>query len=218
VTAIPIIPHFVILEQPSDVAAGAFMTPPISVEVEDQFNNPVTKGFSPAKLSIVSAPTGAKITGNSVPLKAGIATFTKLSFKTAGAYSLQVTDSTTPLLTVIDFSVLPGPATKMVFATQPALDPPIIANLNATTVVELEDKFGNIAVDDTSAVSLILGVHPKNSILTGVLTENVIDGLATFTDLSVDDVPGTYTIKATDSNPLPPVTSKPIKIPLIQPG
>ncbi len=213
VTPIPISPHFEMLKQPADIALpGAFMTAPISVEVEDQFNHPVTKGFSLAKLSILTGPTGAKITGNTAPLKAGIATFTKLNLKTAGSYSLEVTDSTTPPLTLIDFNVLPGPAAKMVFATQPTLS--VVALIDTT--IELEDKFGNIAVNDTSAVSLAFAAHPKSSVLTGVLTENVIDGLATFTNLDPGDVAGTFTFKATDSNALPPATSKPFKFAPLQ--
>ena len=72
--------------------------------------------------------------------------------------------------------------------------------------VVLLDQFGNIATGDSSMVTLALGTHPKNATLTGNLTANVVNGIATFNNLIVNSS-ADFSLIATDNDGLPPITS-----------
>jgi hypothetical protein len=56
-----------------------------------------------------------------------------------------------------------------------------------------------VATNDTSQVTLSLGMHPASAVLSGTQSVAVVNGVATFNDLSLS-APGLYTLVATDSN------------------
>ena len=60
-------------------------------------------------------------------------------------------------------------------------------------------------------VPLSLATHPKNAVLSGTLTAPVVDGVATFNELSLN-VPGCYRLVAADSNAIPSITSPPFNV------
>jgi uncharacterized repeat protein (TIGR03803 family) len=189
--------------QPSDVAAGAKMSSPIVMDFEDQFGNILTTSHSVMKLSIVSGPTGAKLTGNTAPATRGVATFKNLEATKAGSYTLAVSDGAATPVTLMAYNVTPAAAAKAVFLTPPTgvtIDTPF------SVEVELVDKFGNVTTGDTSSITMALRTHPRNSLLGGTDTVAVSAGIADFTDLTVDTA-GPYTLLATDSGTAKPVTS-----------
>ena len=55
-------------------------------------------------------------------------------------------------------------------------------------------------------MTLSLGSHPKNGCLGGVLSATAIDGIATFTDLTIN-LSGAYTLIATDKTGLASIAS-----------
>jgi uncharacterized delta-60 repeat protein len=100
-------------------------------------------------------------------------------------------------------SDIPGPGYKMVLEAQPTDQ---TGESLPTVVVEIEDANGALASMDASTVTLTLSGGPAGATLDGTTTTTVMDGLATFDDVSVS-APGTgYTLTATDGN-LTPVTS-----------
>ena len=75
----------------------------------------------------------------------------------------------------------------------------------------LFDKYGNFAANDNSTVTLSLGTHPKNGALSGVLTAPVVNGIADFDNLSVNEE-GLYTLIASDSGGIPAIASWPFLV------
>jgi hypothetical protein len=77
--------------------------------------------------------------------------------------------------------------------------------------VAAQDAIGNIATGFTGNITLALGANPGNSPFLGTLTLAAVNGVATFTNLSVDVVANGYTIVATSAG-LTSATSAPFNI------
>lgn len=87
----------------------------------------------------------------------------------------------------------------LVFTTEPANGS--AAQTLAPIVVSVEDRLGNvITTDNTSQIHLALSVNTLN----GTTTQTVVNGVATFGDLSIDTVGTAYTLNATSVNVGPP--------------
>jgi hypothetical protein len=139
--------------------------------------------------------SGVKITGStSANVKNGQAVFSHLSLRTAGTYTLQASDGSLTPADSTPFTINPAAGKKLIFSTEPAAT----STTNTfSTQLEILDPYGNIAANDTSVVTLTLGSHPKDSTLSGILSDTPVDGLADFTGLSVSAA-GNYTLKAAD--------------------
>ncbi len=101
--------------------------------------------------------------------------------------------------------VVPGPATQLLFTTQPSDTSTGMALSPAVRVTE-EDAYGNVATGATDAVTVALGTNPGGATLAGTTTEAAVVGVATFSDLSVDKAGSGYTLVAR-AGALPSVTS-----------
>src|SRR5262249_1880000 len=92
-------------------------------------------------------------------------------------------------------SVDPAAADHLVFLQQPA-DTAAGQTLTAVTVAVV-DQFGNILTGDNSdTVTLSLSANPGGGTLSGTLTVAVVNGVATFSDLSIDQAGDGYTLHA----------------------
>jgi hypothetical protein len=94
-TVSPSVPdQLVFLQQPTGASAGSAISPAVSVEIEDQFDNVVTTDTASISMSVFSGPG---VFNNSSTISAdasnGVATFNNLILNTAGSYQLQATDS-----------------------------------------------------------------------------------------------------------------------------
>jgi len=92
--------------------------------------------------------------------------------------------------------ISPAAATHLFFRRVPCF-----TSQGQTFILQLVllDQYGNVATNDTSEVTLSLGKHPASGVLSGTLSVAVVNGVATFKDLSLS-APGLYTLVATDSN------------------
>jgi hypothetical protein len=98
---------------PGGAFAGSVISPPITVDVEDQFGNIVTTDNSNVTLSIESGP--GSLTGNlTVAAVNGVATFTGLSLSAVGTYVLSAKDSNANL-TVGTSGALPVSAPAQIY-------------------------------------------------------------------------------------------------------
>jgi ABC-type transport system involved in cytochrome c biogenesis permease subunit len=127
----------------------------------------------------------------------GIATFSNVVLKTAGAYSLKATDASLASAISSIFNVTPATAAKLVFLTQPGN-----AHLNQAIApavrVAVEDAFGNVVTTDHSTFTLSILSGPAGGVLTGTLSVADVAGIASFSTLKLNKA-GTYKIKATDN-------------------
>ena len=79
------------------------------------------------------------------------------------------------------------------------------AILPSPVTVSVEDSSGDVLINDNSTVTLTIASGPPGAMLGGTVIAAVVDGVATFANLSLN-LPGTYTLSATDGA-LTPATS-----------
>ncbi|MHB1584041.1 MAG: beta strand repeat-containing protein, partial [Acidimicrobiales bacterium] len=191
------------IAQPSNTAAGSAISPAVTVAVEDANGNVETSdNATTVSLAIGTNPGSGTLTGGAaVTVVNGVATFSGLSIDEAGTgYTL--TASSTPSYTPATssaFTVTPGAATKLAFITQPSSTAAGSAISPAVTVA-VEDGYGNVETgDSTTTVALAIGTNPSSGTLTGGAAVTVVNGVATFSGLSIDNTGTGYTLTATST-------------------
>ena len=87
-----------------------------------------------------------------------------------------------------------GPAAKLSFGTQP-----VGANGGAAfstqPVVIVQDAGGNTVTNSSAFITLAIGNNPSGGTLSGTATATAVNGVASFSGLSIDKA-GTYTLTA----------------------
>jgi hypothetical protein len=90
-------------------------------------------------------------------------------------------------------------ATTLVFSQGPS-DAIAGQSISPPVTVAIVDQFGNVLTgDNTDVVTLDIGNNPVGGTLSGTVSMTVVDGVATFTDLSIDKAGSGYTLVATSS-------------------
>ncbi|MEO8294602.1 MAG: Ig-like domain repeat protein [Gemmatimonadota bacterium] len=206
--------QLVFTQQPSDVVAGATMAPAVTVTAKDALGNTVTGYATAISLSIGTNPGGATLTGGTAvaPVN-GVATFSGLSLNKAGTgYTLAASSGALNKISST-FDVSAGTATQLVFITQPgnsvagsSIAPPV--------QIAIRDALGNTVTSATTSITVAIGNNPPgNGVLAGTKTVSAVNGVATFSGLSIDK-PGTgYTLTANGGS-LPQATSNAFNVQL----
>lgn len=193
-----------ITTQPSATASnGQPLAQQPVITVRDGANQPLA-GI-PVTVAIASG--GGVLSGTTTVTSnsSGVASFTNLAITgSAGSRTLSFTAAAvTPVISnPIVVSVTP---TQLTFIQQPTtgtvgqvLTPPV--------QVAIQDASGNTVTTSSSPVTIQLGSNPGTATLSGTLTVNAVNGVATFSNLVLDK-PGTgYTLIASSSG-LPSRTS-----------
>ena len=137
----------------------------------------------------------------------GVATFSNLTLNNAAAgYSLNVTSS--PSLTATtsgSFSITPAAASQLVVATQPNAVVPPGGSFGFTVLVE--DASGNVVPSFSGPVTAALVANPGSDTLGGTIMVNAVNGVATFTNLILNNQATGYTLQATSDGLSPALTS-----------
>jgi hypothetical protein len=182
--------------QPSDVTAGGSITPPVVVEVRDLQGNVDATFSGLVTIAIGINAGGGTLSGGSVNAVAGVATFANLIIDKSGiGYTLRA--SATGVTTGVSnpFTVTAGAAARLAFLIPPT-QVGVGAVITPPVEVGIEDALGNLVTTATNSVDLRIGFNPSNGSLGGTTTLNAASGVATFSDLTVDQ-PGTgYTLVA----------------------
>ncbi len=195
--------HFTFTVQPTDVVAGANISPAIVVEARDFFDNLAT-GFTGAghdmELSVFTG-AGAVLSGGTVTASNGVGTFASVSIDLAGAHTLAVTsvDCACAFTQSGSFTVNPGTATQLGFSQQPSNTAANVA-ISPDVAVAAQDQFGNTVPSFTGTVTISIGTNPApGGTLSGTLSQPFASGVATFAGLSIDQVNTGYRLLATSS-------------------
>jgi len=107
--------------------------------------------------------------------------------------------------------VNPAAADHLLFLQQPTDTP--AGQTISPVVVEIVDQFGNVVTsDNTDTVTLSISTNPGGGTLGGTLTLTVVNGMATFGDLSIDLTGMGYTLHATVGGGLPDLDSNTFNI------
>ncbi len=182
--------------QPTNTSAGTALSP-VQVTALDSLGHPVQTFAGPVTIALGDNPGGAILSGGPQTVAAvnGVATFSGLRIdKTAAGYTLAgaasglTGDRSTP------FTVDPGPASVLVFTVQPHNTVPL-ATIQPAVQVTAFDAFGNQASNFTGTVHVAMG-HDGSlggvATLSGGTTQTAVKGVATFSDLSINQPSVTY--------------------------
>jgi hypothetical protein len=91
-----------------------------------------------------------------------------------------------------------GPATKLAFAQQPTNEESATPIAPAVQVSVL-DASNNVVGSSSASITLAIGTNPGGGTLSGTLTQNAVNGVATFPDLTIDKIGTGYTLTASSS-------------------
>jgi hypothetical protein len=189
-------PELVFATQPAIETAGQTQND-IVVDVTDGNGNIITNFNSDVTISLGTGP-GTLSGTKTVQAVDGVANFGNLSLSTVGVYTLLVNAGNIPAAYSDSFNVIPGPSAKLVFAQEPTNTADTVADSPAITV-RAEDAFGNFVTNDSSSVTLAISQGTTGAVLGGTLTEPLVNGVATFNNVSINLV-GAYELTASDGS------------------
>jgi hypothetical protein len=201
------------ITSPASIVAGSSFA--ITVTARDAYENTVTGytgnvHFSSSDVQAV-LPNNYTFTSTDV----GAHTFRNgVTLKTAGNQTVTATDTATGSITgSAAVTVNPAVADHLLFLQQPT--DTAAGQTLSPVVVELVDAFGNVETGDNSdTITLSIGTNPSGGTLSGTLSLTVVNGVATFSDLSIDLSGSGYTLHATIGGGLPDSDSDPFAITL----
>ena len=197
---------------PSTAAAGAGFAPLVEVAALDAVGNTVTSFTGNVTLAIGTNPPGGTLGGTAtVAAVAGVATFSTVHLDKVGSgYTLSASATALTGVTSGAFDITPGPAAELVFSVQPVATSDA-APITPAVKVTARDAFGNIATPFVGNVTVVIGTNPSTGTLSGTTTLAAANGVATFTDLSIDNIGVGYTLAASAAG-LSGITSDPFNI------
>jgi hypothetical protein len=89
-----------------------------------------------------------------------------------------------------------APAAKLAYSIQPSTCEAGIT-ISPAVNVEVQDQYGNlIAIDNSTSISLAIGTNPSSGTLSGTTSKTVSSGVASFSDLSINNAGSGYTLVA----------------------
>ncbi|MES2179726.1 MAG: cohesin domain-containing protein [Gemmatimonadota bacterium] len=201
ITAVPAT-QLAVTTQPAGAASGvAFTTQPV-VQVRDASNGLVGTAADAVTATLNGA--GGTLTGTTtVNAVNGVATFTNLVITGPGSYTITFSAAGLTPANSASLTVTPGPDNKLAMQTQPVGG----ATLTTQPVVRVEDANSVLTTSNRSVTATLNG---GGGTLGGTATVNAVNGIATFTNLTVTGA-GTYTLTFSSSG-VTPVISAPFTI------
>ncbi len=209
------------VNRPSQFGAGFGIAPAklVVTTVNGGVNPRAGVGFSLVVQAQTASGVAANVTGStgvSLSLKSGVGTLGGTLSGTIAASTNQVTImeisytkaesgviiTATPsggdTLSGGDsapFTVEPGEASALAFATQPGH---VTAGnmIPGPPTVVVRDMFGNTVTPSTASVTIGIGTNPGGGALSGTTTKNAAGGVVNFNDLSINQVGMGYTLTA----------------------
>jgi hypothetical protein len=186
-----------ITTQPSSSAqAGVeFARQPV-IQLRDASGNAVSQANVTIAVAIASGDGTLGGTATATTDASGTATFTNLSIggtvgdRTLGFFTTGLMGATSNTI-----SITPGAATALTFSTQPTN---VVASAPITPAVKVSivDVYSNVVTSSTDNITLAIGNNPSAGALSGTTTVAAVNGVATFSNLSINLVGTGYTLAA----------------------
>src|SRR5207249_4233129 len=193
--------------QPSSTAQSglAFAQQPV-VQVQDASGNPVSQSGDVVTATIASGPAGATLSNATATTgTAGAASFSGLAISgAAGTYTLSFGATGLNPATSSAIALSAGAAVTLGFTVQPS-SAAAGATISPAVQVTARDAQGNTATAFAGTVTLGIGINPAGGTLSGA-SAAAVDGVATFSNLSIDRAGTGYTLTA-DASGLAQATS-----------
>ncbi|HXJ30432.1 MAG TPA: hypothetical protein VNG35_07320, partial [Gemmatimonadales bacterium] len=188
--------------QPTNTPAGSAITPAIEVSAHDASNQLVPSFTGNVTIAIGTNPGGGTLSGTStVAAAAGIASFSGLSINKSGTgYTLTATAPGLQSTSCGPFNITSGTASQLAFTVQPSN---VAAGSAITPQVEVtaRDALGNVATGFAGTVTIAIANNPSGGTLTGTLSVAAVAGVASFTNLSINNAGLAYTLSASATGP-----------------
>jgi hypothetical protein len=183
--------HSTVTTAPAVITANTgATTATITVRALDAFDNPIQGA------TVLLTATGA---GNSLIQPSGT---TSANGVVTGALSSIVAEAKVvsaaiggvTLTQTATVTVSAAVAASLAFTVQPTN---AVAGAAITPAVRVmaRDQFGNTATSFTDFVSVVIGTNPTGGTLSGTLSRAAVAGVATFTDLRIDNAGTGYTLQ-----------------------
>jgi virginiamycin B lyase len=202
--------HLAVTQQPpTSITAGSPFG--LTAQVEDSSNNLVNSFNGTVTVGLANNP-GSGTLGGTVTVAAsnGVATFSGLMLtKSASGYTLYLSGSGPISTTTSTVAVTPLAPTQLVITQQP----PATIQVNApfTMKASIEDQYGNVVTTATGTVSVAFANNPTGATLGGTKSVTVSQGVASFTNLTINKIGSGYTLRVSSTG-LTSVTSNPINV------
>src|SRR5487761_697391 len=183
--------------EPSNAGAGSAITPAVQVTIEDASGNTVTSATNTVSIAISNNPSSGTLAGTltASPVN-GVATFWNLSINKLGTgYTLVASATGLTSATSSAFNVTAGTAAKLVFSVEPS-NAGAGSAITPAVQVTIEDASGNTVTSATNTVSIAISNNPSSGTLAGTLTASPVNGVATFSNLSINKLGTGYTLVA----------------------
>jgi len=91
----------------------------------------------------------------------------------------------------------PGTAVKLAFTAQPEGPYQAGQEINAIPEVTVQNAAGDTVTSSTAEITIAIGANPAGGTLSGMVTRSAVNGVASFTGLSIDKAGTGYTLYAT---------------------
>jgi S-adenosylmethionine hydrolase len=186
--------HLVVTtEPPSSVTAGSGFS--LKVSAEDAYGNVATSFTGSVTIALGTNPGGSTLGGTlTATASAGVASFSSLTLNKVGSgYKLKASSGSLTAATTSGIAVTPAAATDLVVTTEPPSS--VTAGSGFSLEVSAEDAYGNVVTGFIGSVTIALGSNPGGSTLGGTLSVTVVNGIATFTNLTPNETGTGYTLK-----------------------
>jgi streptogramin lyase len=190
--------NLVVAQQPpASVAAGSGFG--LTVQAEDSSGNLITSLNGAVTVALAANPGGSTLGGTlTVTASSGVATFSGLTLnKAASGYTLVVTTSGLGQGVTNAMTVTPAAATQLVITQQP----PATVKVSTPFALKasIEDQYGNVVTTASSTVSVAFANNPTGATLGGTLAVIASQGVASFTNLSINKIGSGYTLRLSSS-------------------
>src|SRR5207247_1847228 len=193
--------------QPSTTVADHQISPAVKVRALDVLGNLVPGFTGSVTVALGTNPGGATLSGTTpVAAVSGVATFFDLSLNRTGTgYTLTASASGFAAVTSTAFDIIPGTTTQLAFTVQPSNT---VAGTAISPAVQASalDAAGNPVPTFTGSVTVALATNPGGATLGGTTTVAAVNGVASFSPLTLDKTGTGYALTATAAG-LNPATS-----------
>jgi uncharacterized protein YjdB len=187
-------------EAPATSTAGVTLAPAVVVTAFDRFNNVASTTSGTVAIAADSTTPVTLLGTLSRTLVSGVASFTDLSIRTAGAgYRLR---ASLPGLTAVrgnPVTVRPAAPNKLTIAQQPLANALGGTPWTPALTVRVEDTYSNLVDTATTSVTASLTGGTAGAALVGTKVVNAVGGIATFGGLAIDKVGAGYVLPVTST-------------------
>lgn len=178
---------------PNTLTAGQNI-PNVAVEVVDVDGNVVPSASHSITLAQGAGPAGSLVGSLTASAVNGVATFSPVRLRFTGSQSITATAAGLTASTSNLTTVTSAPAVALAFTTQPA-NGTQAAPLSPVRVSVI-DSIGNVVTTATNSIALSIGTNPGGSTLTGGGATAAVAGVATFSNLQLNNLGSGYTLNA----------------------